>query len=110
MAQSTIDPDSLLPRLLAEFGYPEEGARLVATDLCNSTPQVQSAFLRWWTTGEVPRLSVAGYSTQDLIEQHGMNPIAAFLTLDWLAREPEKARTALRRGHDRVRLQGPNDK
>ena len=94
--------DILLPRLNGEFGYPEGGARLVAEKLLACAPQIKRAFSLWWETGNLTDLQIEGYSVKRLIDEHSMNPIAAFLTLDWLSREPEKARASLARGHDRI--------
>lgn len=94
--------DTLLTRLTKEFSYPESGARIVAERLVACAPQVKNAFGIWWQTGELMDLQVEGFTAQRLVEEHGMKPIAAFLTLDWLVREPEKARASLSRGHDQV--------
>ncbi len=37
------------------------------------------------------------------MELHKMNPIAAFLTLDWLIREPEQAIESLKHGYDFIK-------
>ena len=92
----------LVPRLIAEFGYPAEGARIVAEKIAACGPQVRAAFAMWWQTGELTDLEIEGYTVERLMAEHNMKPIAAFLTLDWLGREPEKARASLRRGHDRI--------
>ena len=39
-----------------------------------------------------------GYSYQTLIEKFNMKPVGAFLTLDWIIREPEIAIENLNRG------------
>jgi hypothetical protein len=97
-----MQENELIPRLISEFGYPPNGAKLVADKLMNSSPEIQESFVQFWETGEVSLLTVEGYSVSSLGEEHGMNPIAGFLTLDWLIREPEKAKASLRRGHDIV--------
>ncbi len=96
------EPAELVPRLMAEFGYPRAGAELVAQKLTHATEIVWHAFLSWWQTGTLPELDVADYSLSQLMREHGMNPIAALLTLDWLAREPEAAKRSLHKGHDQV--------
>jgi len=104
--EDDMDAQSLIPRLVAEFGYPQAGAQLVADKLADASPDIQDAFMRWWTTGRLPdpeNLEIEGYTVQRLMEEHGMKPVAAFLTLDWLRREPEKARASLKKGHDWVR-------
>lgn len=98
-----LSVDALQSRLTKELGYPEAGARIIAEKLVASSPQVKNAFAVWWETGELTDLQVEGFTAQRLMEEHGMNPIAAFLTLDWLIREPKRAIDSLARGHDQVR-------
>jgi hypothetical protein len=94
--------NELIPRLINEFGYPPQGAQIIADKLANSTSQIQTIFNKFWEDGNVPDIEVEGYTISDLTEEHGMKPIAAFLTLDWLIREPEKAKASLQKGHDYV--------
>jgi hypothetical protein len=103
MTASLFTSEELLARLISEFGYPEKGAELIADKLyaCNSI--IQQAFWDWWQSGLIPEnLSVAGYSMERLMREHAMKPIGAFLTLDWLLREPDQAIKSLKHGHDRV--------
>lgn len=97
-----VTPSVLIPRLIQEFGYPRAGAELIAGKLINSCEIVWDSFWAWWQSGETPKIAVEGYSVASLAEKHSMKPIAAFLTLDWLTREPELAKASLHKGHDRV--------
>ena len=90
-------------RLIAEFDYPPHAAQAVADKVVALTPVVGPVFEQWWADGQEPALSVAGYSVERLRREHGMNTVAALMTLDWLVREPEKASASLRKGHDRIR-------
>lgn len=99
-----MNTNELVPRLMSEFGYPPAGAELVASKLINLTSPLDEAFLTWWTSGSMPELEIEGYSVQRLSDEHHMKPIAAFLTLDWLNREPRKAHASLKRGHDHVNI------
>jgi hypothetical protein len=65
---------------------------------------IKTAFLKWWRTGEFTQIEVESYTWKSLMEQHNLNPIAALLTLDWLTREPEKAKQSLTKGHDFVKI------
>lgn len=101
-----MDEHALRERLSAEFGYPPKGAALVAAKLVRLVPPIAAAFEAWQQTGALPDLTVAGYSFQTILSEHGMQPIAAFLTLDWLARDPAAASASLRKGSDSVRRPG----
>ncbi len=99
-----IQPDEIIPRLVAEFGYSEKNATRVALNLQACTPVVQEAFEKWWRgEGLDPRLEVKGYTLKRLVEEYGFGPIAAFLDMDWLIREPEKAAQALSEGYDVIK-------
>jgi hypothetical protein len=93
----------LVPRLIGEFGYSPYAADVTARELVAADPRIQEAFYRWWNTSEISDIEVEGHHLQRLADEHGMNPIAAFLTLDWLIKEPEAALASLARGHDRVK-------
>ena len=96
-----IQPDELIPRLVAEFGYTEKNAEEIARNILECTPIVQEAFEKWWRgEGLDPLLEAKGYTLKRLIEEHGFTPIAAFLDMDWLIREPEIAAKPLSRGYD----------
>jgi hypothetical protein len=97
-----MNVNELIPRLTSEFGYPLKGAQIIAEKLVNCTPQIQVAFTKFWEKGEFPNMEVEGYTFASLVSEHGMKPIAALLTLDWLIREPEKAKESLKKGHDVV--------
>ena len=93
----------LTPRLISEFGYPKVGAQQVADKLAACNPTIKAACWRWWQTSALDAaLESEGYTLSRLMNEHGMKPVAAFLTLDWLAREPGAARASLARGHDRI--------
>ncbi len=94
--------NKLLQRLISEFNYPEKGAHLISEKIINCQPEIKAAFNRWWQSGQLTSFAIEGYTVQRLQDEHGMNAIAAFLTLDWLLREPEAALASLGRGHDKI--------
>lgn len=97
-----LDIDEVIQRLTDEFGYPEKGASLVADKIVKLDTMLSSRFHGWWTEGIIEDVNIHGYSIERLQSEHGMNTIAAFLTLDWLLREPERATHSLRKGHDKI--------
>ena len=98
-----MEKREMVARLVEEFGYPEDGAHLVADRLNAMQPAVKRAFEKWWA-GDTVQFEVEGFTVERLAGTVGLKPIAAFLTLDWLVREPQKAKIAIRRGYDYVAL------
>jgi hypothetical protein len=103
-----MNKTNVIKKLISDFSYPETGAQLIAEKIEESSPGIQEAFQVYFTSGEFPIFSIEGYTLQNLMSDHGMNPIAALLTLDWLVREPEQALKSLERGHDDVNLKTEN--
>ncbi len=99
---SKLSQDEIVQRLVREFGYAEWHAVRVADDIAGFTPAVAEAFSRWWRTGELPALEVEGYTAARLVAEWHLQPVAIFLALDWLVRDPKRAVAALQRGYDRV--------
>ena len=88
----------ILTKILADEGYPAQMLESTIAKLNHLHPEIATAFITWLSEGKIPTLSVEGYSFATLTRNYGMSPVGAFLTLDWLQREPEKASAALKRG------------
>ncbi len=56
------------------------------------TPPVAAAFQNWLETGEIDDTSVEGYTVKSIMAKRPMKVVGAYLTLDWLSREPELAK------------------
>jgi len=87
--------------LIEDFNYSENGAASVTEKILASKDEIKQAIEQYFINREIPTLEVEMINVQHLIDRYQMNPIAALLTLDWLAREPEKAKDMLRKGYDR---------
>ena len=83
---------------LVEEQYPEFMIEKTVDKIEVFSPVVAKAFCSWCERKEQINLVVEGFSFNDLISKWGMNPVGAFITLDWLVREPESAKQALSRG------------
>ena len=87
-------------RLLIHRGFTERNARLVASEINQLHPSLTPLWERWAKNASVrDDFSAEGYSIKSLMEKHRMTYPAALLTIDWLLKEPEKAKTSLRRHH-----------
>lgn len=87
-----------LLQILQEEGYPSYMIENTIKKLNNLSSPVMALFEKWCQTGMIPAVIIGGYTYQILIEKYKMKPIGAFLTLDWLSREPEEAENALKKG------------
>ena len=76
-------------------GYSRAGARSAAKRLIQMDPQLKKDFVRWSQDGSIPQTAVEEFDIPGLTQHRAMTVPAAFLTLDWLLREPEQAKTAL---------------
>ncbi|OGZ60922.1 MAG: hypothetical protein A2919_00135 [Candidatus Spechtbacteria bacterium RIFCSPLOWO2_01_FULL_43_12] len=84
--------------------YPNEKIDILTSSLEKMSPVVKKALESFLSSGNNLELNLLGYSVEKLTKEHGMNEIAAYLTLDWIVREPEKAIESLKKGHDFVRF------
>ena len=88
----------ILIKLLKEENYPAHMTEATIEKLYKLQPIVADSFESWLNKGDLPDLEIEGYSYQILVNDYGMKPIGAFLTLDWLSRDPQKASLSLRKG------------
>lgn len=70
--------------LVETRGLDPDHARAVAIRLLSSTPRIRGAFQKWWLTGRIEDVEVEGYGLRRLVEEKGMSPFGALLTLSLL--------------------------
>lgn len=87
-----------IKEILVEEQYPEFMIENTADKIEAFSLAVAEAFDNWSKNKSQPDISIEGFAFKDLITKWGMNPVGAFITLDWLLREPEKAKRALNKG------------
>jgi uridine phosphorylase len=92
-----MDREKIIMILCAE-SYPEFMLEQTADKVEKLTPNINEAFEMWADTGNVPQIEIEGFTFTSLREKFNMRPVAVFLALDWLTREPQKAKVALNRG------------
>lgn len=93
MIEKTIIMD-----ILRQEGYPVFMHEKTTEKIQSFHEQISLAFTEWVSKASIPTITVEGYSYEFLVNTMNMQPIGAFITLDWLLREPEKAKMALRQG------------
>ena len=71
-------------------------------DIDNFEPELRKDFEKYLTRGVFPSREIEGWTIEKLIKNYGMTPVGAFLTFDWLIREPKRAAEALKKGYDEI--------
>lgn len=84
--------------ILCSQDYPDYMLEQTADKVENMNKSLMEAFEDWANNGNIPTIEVEGWSYKRLIEKFNMRPVAAFLALDWLIRDPEKASKSLKKG------------
>ncbi len=88
----------ILVKLLKEENYPAHMVDATIGKLNKLQPIVLDNFEAWLNEGKIPDIEIEGYSYRILVNDYGMKPVGAFLTLDWLCRDPQKASLSLKKG------------
>lgn len=85
--------------IISRTGCSSQEAARAAAKLKTLSPELVP-HLKAWLKDESYTFSkdYGGYSLKNLMDDFGMTFTGAILTLDWLIREPEKAREALAYG------------
>ena len=104
----TLSNKRLKRYLQDELGYSEKKARQTISALRKMEPCILEAFLIWFYRAKFPGKPLHGIHVKALCDKRGLDPVTAFLTADWAAREPQAARKALSTGHDTLRF-GPEE-
>jgi len=92
-----MNRDNIIMTLCAQ-DYPDYMLEQTADKVERMDERIKAAFEEWVDNDVIPTIEIEGWSYNKLVEKFKMRPVAAFLALDWLTREPEKAAKALKRG------------
>jgi len=90
--------NEILTKLLKEENYPAYMVDGTIAKLNKLQPIVADSFESWLNLGKLPNIELEGYTYNILVNDYGMKPIGAFLALDWLCRDPQKAILSLKKG------------
>lgn len=81
--------------------YPDKySSEKISSSLEKMSPVIKKALVEFLQNHQHPQINLEGYTVEKLVNESGMNEIAAYLTLDWIIREPEQALDSLKKGHD----------
>ncbi len=91
--------ENQIKQILVQRGYDNRSAQMAAHELIQLDVSLQPLLQRWLDDAECKTdFEAHGYSITSLMEKRRMTYPAALLTIDWLLKEPEKAKLSLSRG------------
>lgn len=91
-----------LKKRIMDCGISKKGAARVIREIRKMDPQIKRSFGRWYNYNEIPKEPVYDVTFDILTGSFRMNGFNAFLTLDWIKKEPETAKAALGCGLDEL--------
>ncbi|MDX9739251.1 MAG: hypothetical protein RBT33_02725 [Candidatus Dojkabacteria bacterium] len=65
-------------------------------------PLLKESLIKYLKEDTLDEVNLLGYTVETLRDDYHMNEVAAFLTLDWIIREPDEAIASLQKGYDTV--------
>ena len=90
-----IPTEKLLARL-EKLDCPPSQIRQVADKIQALPEDIYAAFEAWFATGELPDIQVEGQTVGGILKNHPERTVVgAFLALEWLRREPARAKALL---------------
>lgn len=90
--------EALTYYLRDELKYPEFLIETTVDDVMSMESNLKTEFEKWFDTKIFNEIIVEEHALSSLLKDHNMSGIAAFLTLDWLLKEPKIAKEALKHG------------
>lgn len=92
MTQIILPYDKVMSYLMDSLGYSRSESAHTIRALRAMDSETLHAFGIYFTTGELPQNPIHGMTVQRLMRHRHMNPVNAFLTIDWLGRKPAAAK------------------
>lgn len=87
---------SKYPNIYTEDSIEQE----ILPNIQKMTPLLKESLEKFLQSGIESEINLLGYTVKTLTKKYGMNEISAYLTLDWILREPTKAIKSLKKGYD----------
>lgn len=91
-----MDKNNVTKVLTEREGYTQKRAILLANECQNISEELLPLFEKWLQDASVKEdFTVQGYSLLNMMQQREMHYLAALLDMDWLIKEPEKAKPVI---------------
>lgn len=83
--------------LIETLSYDEQAAKKTIAEIRKMKPEILHEFLVWFNSNseELPNLTYNGITLKDIMELRAVDPISAFIDLNWVKVDPIKAKYLL---------------
>lgn len=85
-------------KILANKGYTERQAQVIGSDLAEISPKLELALQMWISKDIETDYIIDEFSIKGLMQKYNMKYPAALLSINWIIKEPEIAKAAIKRG------------
>lgn len=99
---NNITNAEIIELLKSKAEFSKDEAEYVIKKVEHMREDIKDALVDWLKSDKEPEIAVEGFTMRSLSDSYSLEPVASFLTLDWLSREPLKAKKSLARGYDEV--------
>ena len=91
-----MDKNNVTKILTEREGYSQKSALLLADECQNISEELLPLLEKWLQDASAKQdFTVQGYSLLNMMQQREMHYVAALLDIDWLIKEPEKAKPVI---------------
>ena len=97
-----VNYNKLSKRLKDDYHYTTGEVLHTVWGLIGCKPEVKEAFVKWFNDGIEPRLIIEGVTWSQLVNERGLNPYNAFLTINFLMKDPSTGFALLPRNIGRM--------
>lgn len=101
---SLVQKKKLEEYLKVELKYNEKEVIQAITAVTNMDAQLRTKLMEYIATRRMPNIIAEGISVMDLIERLEMNPVTAFISMDYLITNPDEAKYVLTRREERIEI------
>jgi hypothetical protein len=97
-----MTPDEVVSLIAQKYPnlYPPQGLEVLKAGINSATPLIKQSLEKYLKEGIHDQISILDYTVDKLMNDHGQNAIAAYLTLDALIQHPDMTLKVLHKGNE----------
>lgn len=90
--------ERIIQILIEEKNYDRQQTERLVTKIDALMPELKAHLIKWVESGKISSPEYHGYTVERILkERPNMTVLGAYLSLDWIRKDPEKAIKAMKR-------------